>query len=133
MRDEGVNLLFLSGNSVCYVTPFRSNSRGQENRTVFRAGPYGAQNAFAVYVEKSSGPFPERGPDEGMLVGVRNIIPITGGGDWIITKPEHWMFKGTGIKKGDCIPGLILSFSSWHPKNLIMVKERLLILPVRLP
>jgi hypothetical protein len=25
MRDEGVDLLFLSGNSVCWVTPLRAN------------------------------------------------------------------------------------------------------------
>jgi len=41
------------------------------------------------------------------LMGARNIRPVNGGGDWIIIKPEHWMFEGTGIKKGDSIPGLI--------------------------
>lgn len=107
MRDEGVNLLFLSGNSVCWVSPFRASSDGRENRIIFRGGPYGAQNKYAVDRENLNGPFPERGPDEGFLMGVRNIDPITGGGDWIITKPEHWMFKDTGIKKGDRIPGLI--------------------------
>ena len=25
MRDEGVNLLFLSGNSVCWVSPYRDS------------------------------------------------------------------------------------------------------------
>ncbi len=32
MRDEGVNLLFLSGNAVCWVTPFSPNSAGVPNR-----------------------------------------------------------------------------------------------------
>ncbi len=107
MRDEGVNLLFLSGNSVCWVTPFRASSKGQENRIIFRGGPYGDKNDYAVGRERDNGPFPERGPDEGFLMGARNIEPVNGGGDWVITKPEHWMFKGTGIKKGDRIPGLI--------------------------
>jgi hypothetical protein len=70
MRDEGVNLLFLSGNSVCWVTPFRASSSGAPNRIIFRGGPYG-------------------------------------GGDWTFTKPEHWIFEGTGVKKGDRIPGLV--------------------------
>lgn len=107
MRDEGVNLMFLSGNAVCWVSPFRSNSSGQTNRIIFRGGPYGGTYKYAVDRDQQHGPFPERGPDEGYLMGVRNIDPVNGGGDWVIVKPEHWMFKGTGIKKGDRIPGLI--------------------------
>jgi hypothetical protein len=107
LRDQGVNLLFFSGNSVCWVTPFSASKKGIENRTIFRGGPYGENREFAARVEKSHGPFPERGPDEGFLMGVRNIIPVNGGGDWIVIKPEHWIFQGTGIKKGDSIPGLI--------------------------
>ncbi|HEY0770207.1 MAG TPA: N,N-dimethylformamidase beta subunit family domain-containing protein, partial [Sphingobacteriaceae bacterium] len=48
MRDEGVNLLFLSGNSVCWVSPFRESSSGQANRIIYRGGPYGDQNDYAV-------------------------------------------------------------------------------------
>lgn len=107
MRDAGVNLLFLSGNSVCWVTPFRESSSGNPNRIIFRGGPYGAQNKYALDRLKLHGPFPEHGPDEGLLMGVRNIEPVNGGGDWIITKADHWMFAGTGIKNGDRIPGLI--------------------------
>ncbi|MCC7333975.1 MAG: hypothetical protein IT422_02695 [Pirellulaceae bacterium] len=39
MRDAGVNLLFLSGNSVCWVTPLQPSSSGQPNRIMFRGGP----------------------------------------------------------------------------------------------
>ncbi|HUY31963.1 MAG TPA: N,N-dimethylformamidase beta subunit family domain-containing protein [Pirellulales bacterium] len=107
MRDAGVNLLFLSGNAVCWVTPFRAGGDGRANRVIFRGGPYGADNDYALLRLKKDGPFPEHGPDEGLLMGARNIEPVNGGGDWIITKPEHWVFAGTGVKKGDRIPGLI--------------------------
>ncbi len=40
-------------------------------------------------------------------MGARNVEPVNGGGDWIVTKADHWMFEGTGIKNGDAIPGLI--------------------------
>ena len=40
-------------------------------------------------------------------MGSRNIDPVNGGGDWICVKPEHWIFEGTGMKKGDSVPGLI--------------------------
>ena len=74
---------------------------------MFRGGPYGAENDYALLRLKKNGPFPEHGPDEGLLMGARNIDPVNGGGDWIITKPEHWMFAGTGVKNGDRIPGLV--------------------------
>lgn len=106
MRDEGVNLLFLSGNSVCWVTPFRESSDGVPNRIIFRGGPYGGNESHAV--ERAElGPFPHRGPDEGLLMGSRNVRPVNGGGDWTITKPDHWMFADTGVSAGDTIPGLI--------------------------
>ncbi|MEX2595085.1 MAG: N,N-dimethylformamidase beta subunit family domain-containing protein [Anditalea sp.] len=107
LKEQGVNLLFFSGNSLCWVSPYSESKSGNPFGRIFRAGPYGATNDYAVNREKEHGPFPERGPDEGFLMGVRNIQPVNGGGDWIVVKPEHWIFKGTGIKKGDKIPGLI--------------------------
>lgn len=107
LRDAGVSLLFLSGNTLCWVAPYRNSADGRPNRIFFRGGPYGAQNDYAKLRESKNGPFPERGPDEGLLMGARNVDPVNGGGDWVITKPEHWMFEGTGVKKGDKIPGLI--------------------------
>ncbi len=107
LRDAGVSLLFLSGNTLCWVAPYRNSVDGRPNRIFFRGGPYGADNGYAKLRESKNGPFPERGPDEGLLMGARNIDPVNGGGDWVITKPEHWIFEGTGVKKGDKVPGLI--------------------------
>ncbi len=107
LRDAGVNLLFFSGNSVCWVTPFRDSSDGRPNRIIFRGGPYGADYKYASEREKLFGPYPHRGPDEGYLMGGRNIRPVNGGGDWIVSQADHWMFEGTGMKNGDRIPGLI--------------------------
>lgn len=107
LRDTGTNLLFFSGNSVCWVTPMTPSTDGRENRIMFRGGPYGGEYKFAVARERDEGPFPHRGPDEGYLMGSRNVDPVNGGGDWVCTKPEHWIFEGTGMKAGDAIPGLI--------------------------
>jgi hypothetical protein len=41
------------------------------------------------------------------LVGAHSTGPVTGGADWICLLPNHWLYKGTGMKKGDTIPGLI--------------------------
>jgi hypothetical protein len=107
MRDAGVNLMFLSGNSVCWVSPYRESSDGRANRILFRGGPYGGDYKLASQREKEHGPFPHRGPDEGYLMGARNVDPVNGGGDWICTKPDHWLYEGTEMKQGDRIPGLI--------------------------
>ena len=107
MRDAGVNVLFFSGNAVCWVTPMRAGFDARPDRIMFRGGPYGGDYRYAVNRERDHGPFPERGPDEGFLVGARNVQPVNGGGDWVCDKPEHWIFDGTGMKRGDLIPGLI--------------------------
>ncbi len=107
MRDAGVNLLFLSGNAVCWVTPLKPSTDGRPARIMFRGGPYGGQAKHAEQREKEHGPFPHRGPDEGYLIGARNVEPVNGGGDWVCVKPDNWIFEGTGMKKGDRIPGLV--------------------------
>ena len=107
MRDEGVNVMFFSGNSVCWVSPFRESHDGRPNRILFRGGPYGGSYRLAEQRHRQHGPFPHRGPDEGYLIGARNVDPVNGGGDWICTRPDHWIFAGTGMKKGERIPGLI--------------------------
>jgi hypothetical protein len=107
LRDAGVSLLFLSGNSVCWVTPLRDSSDGRPRRIMFRGGPYGGKYKYAEGRERDNGPFPERGPDEGFLMGSRNVEPVNGGADWVVSKPDHWMFQGTGVKAGEHIPGLV--------------------------
>ena len=107
LRDAGTSLLFLSGNSVCWVAPLRANDAGVPNRIFFRGGPYGAEQPYAREREQRHGPFPHRGPDEGLLMGARNVEPVNGGGDWTCTAPDHWLFAGTGMKRGESIPGLI--------------------------
>ena len=104
MIDAGVNALFLSGNSVCWVTPMEPSTDGRPGRIIRRAGPYGP---YARQRSEQDGPFPTTGPDEGLLMGARNVIPVNGGGDWIVARPDHWIFAGTEMKKGDRIPGLV--------------------------
>lgn len=107
LRDTGTSILFFSGNSVCWVSPFSPSTDGRENRIFFRGGPYGGDHRYATARDRDEGPFPHRGPDEGYLMGGRNVDPVNGGGDWTCRKPDHWIFEGAGMKEGDSIPGLI--------------------------
>ena len=101
---KGVSQLYLSGNTCCFVSPLRESSDGRPNRIIRRAGRYGGLTEME---KPKMGPFPMTGPNENLLIGARTITPFNGGGDWIVTKPEHWIFDGVGVKKGDRIPGLV--------------------------
>ncbi|MGI6415711.1 MAG: N,N-dimethylformamidase beta subunit family domain-containing protein [Thermoguttaceae bacterium] len=109
IAQSGVCVLFLSGNAVCWVSPFRDGFDGRHNRIISRKAPYqgltmGPKPLTPEFVKAT---YEFVGPDEGLLVGARNILPVNGGGDWVCAKPEHWIFAGTGMKKGDRIRGLV--------------------------
>jgi len=102
----GVNALFLAGNAVCGITPFEPSASGRPNRIISRQGRYGGATEIENR-EFYKYPFPMTGPNEALLMGARSPYPFNGGGDWIATKPDHWIFTGTGMKKGDAVPGLV--------------------------
>lgn len=106
--EAGVNVLWLSGNSVYMVSEFSKNSAGQQRRSIERVASYGPLRTEEVesYGE-ILGPFESHGPDERRIIGARTIVPFNGGGDWICTKPNHWIFAGTDMKRGEAIPGLV--------------------------
>tara|TARA_R110002049_G_scaffold285698_4_gene467171 strand:- start:374402 stop:375913 length:1512 start_codon:yes stop_codon:yes gene_type:complete len=106
--EQGLNVAWLSANSVYMVSPFERSSTGNPDRIISRAGCYGdlrteETDAYA----RLFGPLQSAGPDERKIIGARSVVPFNGGGDWICTRPDHWLFDGTKMKKGDAIPGLV--------------------------
>lgn len=102
--DAGVHAAFFSGNTSCFVAPFSASSAGVPNKLITRAGRYGGLSEF----EKGHmGPFPMEGPNEATLIGARTVSPFNGSDDWTVADASHWIFKGTGMKNGDRIPGLV--------------------------
>jgi hypothetical protein len=55
---------------------------------------------------------PHERPYANELVGAHSTGLVTGGADWACELPEHWLFAGTGMRKGDAIPGLV--GWEWH-------------------
>ncbi len=100
----GVNVAFLSGNTCCFVAPFSASSGGVPDRILTRAGRYGG-------IRPKERPFmadlPVEAPNEATLIGAQTVTPFNGSGDWIVSRPDHFLFAGTGMKKGDRIPGLV--------------------------
>lgn len=107
--ESGVSALWLCGNSVFGVTPFSPSSGGQANRILTRTGIFGGLTDAEVQEEVRvfTKDWKRDSRDESLIMGARSIVPFNGGGDWVCTKPEHWIFADTGMKKGDAIPGLI--------------------------
>lgn len=109
--EQGVNFLWLSANAVFGVSEFSPSSKGVPKRIITRTGHYGGLSdeevlkAPSVFVSVEE--FNRIGQDESLIIGARTMFPFNGGGDWICVKPEHWIFAGTGIKRGDRIPGLV--------------------------
>ena len=101
---KGTHVMWLCGNSVFAVSPFSKNKR-----VITRDGIFSGltdkeiNDAIGVFTKD----WRRRGPDESDIIGARSIVPFNGGGDWTCTKPEHWIYQGTGMKKGESIRGLV--------------------------
>jgi len=104
-RDAGVHLAFFSGNAICGRILFDERARAFERVGVF--GPPGGMRDF-----KSMSSLKHERPYANELIGAHSTGPVTGGADFICTKPEHWIFAGTEMKAGDGIPGVI--GWEWH-------------------
>jgi hypothetical protein len=110
---DGLNVAFLSGNSICGVSPLLPATDGRPHRIITRVGRYGSPQQVELdngFPEEAL--FKENGPNEATLMGARSTYPTTGGADWICRKPDHWLFTGTGMQEGDGIPGLV--GWEWH-------------------
>lgn len=100
----GVSVAFLSANTCCFVTPLTPSSRKAPYRVLERAGRFGGvREAEKGYMAD----LPVEAPSEALLIGAQTVTPFNGSGDWTCTRPDHWVFRGTGMKKGEPIPGLV--------------------------
>ncbi|MDF2726222.1 MAG: hypothetical protein K0Q59_5900 [Paenibacillus sp.] len=84
-RDAGVSLLFFSGNAMYHEIAVYGN---ETTGAPFRS--------FSRY---------RRITDDMELMGASSYG--VGYGDWTVVNPDHWVFEQTGMKAGDCIPGLV--------------------------
>ena len=102
---SGLNAGFFSGNAVCGRIRFDESGRAFERVAVF--GPPHGTREF-----KSMSSLPHERPYANELIGAHSTGPVTGGADWACALPDHWIFAGTKMRKGDSIPGLV--GWEWH-------------------
>lgn len=98
--QSGVNVGFFSGNAVCGRIVWSEEKRAFERVGVF--GPPGGTREF----EQMKSLMHQR-PYANELVGAHSTGPVTGGADWVCTRPDHWIYTDTNMHAGDRIPGLI--------------------------
>jgi hypothetical protein len=83
-RDRGLNILFLSGNSVSSILPLSPSADGTPAKILGPKRPF--RNEFELMGNSSYG---------------------VGYADFVCKKPDHWLFKNTGMKMNDTIPDFI--------------------------
>jgi hypothetical protein len=108
----GLNVGFFSGNVCCGRIDPRPDFAGNPHRIYARVDFWGPRDEEEVRRFPSMGLLPHLSPNSNLLVGAGNIPPTTGGADWICAQPDHWLFEGTGMKRGEGIPGLV--GWEWH-------------------
>jgi len=106
----GLNVGFFSGNTCCGRIDLRPSSDGRPNRIFDRVDRFGPRDEKERF--NSLFQLPHASPNENTLIGARSTGEVTGGADWVCNLPDHWVFDGTGMKKGDGIGGLV--GWEWH-------------------
>jgi hypothetical protein len=109
---DGLSVGFFSGNVCCGRIDPRPNSSGVPNRLFGRIDFWGPRDEEELKRFPTMAKLPHTSPNSNLLVGAGNVSPTTGGSDFICSQPDHWIFAGTGMKKGEGIPGLI--GWEWH-------------------
>ncbi|MCB1122574.1 MAG: hypothetical protein KJT03_13560, partial [Verrucomicrobiae bacterium] len=108
--QAGVNVGFFSGNACCGRIRQSPDFQGRAGRVFERVGVFGPPGGTREFEAMSS--LVHERPYANELIGAHSTGPVTGGADWICSLPDHWIFEGTGMKRGDGIPGLV--GWEWH-------------------
>ena len=109
---DGLSVAFLSGNTCCGMLEILPSTDGRPNRVFRRIDRFGPRDETGDRIFTAMKNLPRRGPNENTLIGARSTGTIMGGSPYFCSKPDHWLFEGTGMKEGDGIPGLV--GWEWH-------------------
>lgn len=106
----GVSVAFLSGDTCYGRIGLHPDGRGRPDRVFERTGVFGPPHGTRDFVAINT--LPHERPYGNELIGAHSTGVVTGGADWACVAPEHWVFEGTGMKRGDAVPGLV--GWEWH-------------------
>lgn len=104
---DGLNVAFLNGNSLGQLVALHDADSSSTQASFERVDCLGRRDERLLEAFSDMALFPWRSPDANALMGSGLAYPIVGGGDWTCAAPEHWAFEGTGMARGESIPGLV--------------------------
>lgn len=110
--QRGLSAGFFSGDTCWGMIDLLPCSAKRHDRVITRIDHFGPVDEVLVEHYPAVGAFPHLGPDQALMIGGRDVYPVSGGGAWVCSAEDHWIFKDTGMKNGDAIPGLV-GFE-WH-------------------
>jgi hypothetical protein len=109
--EQGLNVAFFSGNSVYgQVTPVP-----HPPRSMIRTDTFSAAEPDMERLTPTLAYLPHEAPDAKDLIGSRSTYPCMGAGDWTCVRPDHWVLAGSGMRRGDSVPGLV----GWETRGLV--------------
>ncbi|MCC6143654.1 MAG: hypothetical protein IT368_07595 [Candidatus Hydrogenedentes bacterium] len=110
--QKGLSAGFFSGDTCWGMIRLLPDQTSGRPRHITRVDHFGPTDEVLVEHYPAVGEFPHQGPDQALMIGGRDVYPVSGGAAWICSAEDHWIFEGTGMKNGDAIPGLV-GFE-WH-------------------
>ena len=107
-RDGGVNLGFFQANNAYAQVRFEPSTRGARNRVMvcYRQAAIDPVDGPTTTVRFRDDPVSR---PEQSLIGVQytNVIASADGVPYVVANSSHWVYRGTGMRDGDDIPGLV--------------------------
>jgi hypothetical protein len=107
-RDKGVNLAFLGANAVFRRTRLDSTALGDARlvvcyKTDYTQDPmYGKDNALVTSDWREP---PDPDPESSLIGTIYEGYPAVA--SYVVTSPDSWVFKGTGVREGSSFPNLV--------------------------
>ncbi len=105
--DRGTSIGFFGANICSAMIELSSAPDQRCNRVMRRVDRFGGPRPVDDARFPETQTFPGQLPPENTLIGGQTGDPATGRGDWVCTKPDHWIYADTGMAGGDAVPGLV--------------------------
>jgi hypothetical protein len=107
-RDAGTNLAFLGANTMYWRIRLEAGAEGEARVVVgyrhsAHLDPLYAQGSPDATANFRAAPHPR--PEHDLLGMQYECYPVDT--DYVIASPDWWGFRGTGVRRGDHVPGLV--------------------------
>jgi hypothetical protein len=107
-RDSGVNLAFLGANALFRRTRLEETALGAARlvvcyKTSYTEDPMYGRDAALVTSDWREPPDPD--PESSLIGTIYEGYPVDA--PYVVTSPDSWVFKGTGVSAGSSFPHLV--------------------------